>query len=134
MRSSQGPVRVLMVEDNSRLAEQLGMILERHGYEVKTALTAEEGFDLLKEWNPDLVILDIMLPRKDGYDFIRDIRRQGLQPPKILMITAHRDMEELLRVEVEDRKWADDYLLKPIPPQTLLDRVARLTPASAAVH
>jgi DNA-binding response OmpR family regulator len=102
-------MRILLVEDNHRLSQSLKAALEENGYAVDTAWDGQEGEDYASAIPYDLIILDIMLPRKDGYAVCRDLRRQGLRTP-ILMLTARDAVED--RVEGLD-SGADDYLVKP---------------------
>jgi DNA-binding response OmpR family regulator len=102
-------MRILLVEDNRRLSQSLKTALEEGGYAVDAAWDGPEGEDFARALPYDLIILDVMLPKKDGYAVCRDLRSQGLRTP-ILMLTA-RDAVEA-RVEGLD-SGADDYLVKP---------------------
>src|SRR5215208_2450253 len=97
---------ILIVEDQKRLAASLRKGLEEEGFEVTVAHTGEEGFYLATTRPPDALVLDIMLPGRDGYEVLRDLRDKGFTRP-ILILTA--------RDAVEDRVaglngGADDYL------------------------
>jgi two-component system response regulator RstA len=114
-------VRVLLVEDSARLAASIRDYLERHHYEVfieGDGLAVGERFDRLK---PDLVILDLMLPGKDGLTICRELRRHDRIP--ILILTAKgENIDQVLGLEMG----ADDYVVKPVEPRVLLARVEAL--------
>jgi two-component system response regulator RstA len=114
-------VRVLLVEDSARLAASIRDYLERHHYEVfieGDGLSVAERFDRLR---PDLVILDLMLPGKDGLTICRELRRHDRIP--ILMLTAKgENIDQVLGLEMG----ADDYVVKPVEPRVLLARIEAL--------
>ena len=114
-------VRVLLVEDSARLAASIRDYLERHHYEVfieGDGLAVAERFDRLK---PDLVVLDLMLPGKDGLTICRELRRHDRIP--ILILTAKgENIDQVLGLEMG----ADDYVVKPVEPRVLLARIEAL--------
>ena len=115
-------MRILVIEDETKVARALQEGLEREGYMVDLAYTGEEGFYLLDQRHYDLVLLDWMLPGRDGIEILRAVRRKGLQTP-VLILTA--------RDAVEDRvlgldSGADDYLVKPFAFPELLARIRAL--------
>jgi len=114
--------RILVVEDESKVARALREGLERQGYEVVIAPNGEEGFFLVNAEKFDLVLLDLMLPGRDGLQVLSTLRKRGLQTP-VLMLTARDAIED--RVEGLD-KGADDYLVKPFAFPELLARVRAL--------
>src|SRR6478735_10505338 len=113
--------RVLLVEDNVRLAASIREYLERQNYEVFVegdGLAVAERYDRLK---PDLVILDLMLPGKDGLTICRELRRHDRIP--ILILTAKgENIDQVLGLEMG----ADDYVVKPVEPRVLLARIEAL--------
>lgn len=113
--------RVLLVEDSARLAASIRDYLERHSFEVfieGDGLAVAERFERLK---PDLVILDLMLPGKDGLTICRELRRFDRIP--ILILTAKgENIDQVLGLEMG----ADDYVVKPVEPRVLLARVEAL--------
>jgi len=115
-------VRILLVEDNRRLHTTLRKSLEEDGYAVDSAYDGEEAEDYATAAPYDLVILDIMLPKKNGYQVCRDLRSQGIQFP-ILMLTARDAVDD--RVEGLD-SGADDYLVKPFAYKELQARLRAL--------
>lgn len=117
------PLRILVVEDEAKVARALREGLEREKYEVVVAPTGEEGFFLVNAQEFDLVILDLMLPGRDGLNVLSTLRKRGLQTP-VLILTARDAIED--RVQGLD-SGADDYLVKPFAFPELLARVrARL--------
>ncbi len=122
--------RILLVEDDQRLSALVAGYLRKHGYEVQTVLHGDEALDAIVSGAPDLVILDINLPGKDGFQICREARERfdGV----IIMVTARDDQfDEVLGLEFG----ADDYVHKPVEPRVLLARVKaqlRRLPARAA--
>jgi DNA-binding response OmpR family regulator len=114
--------RVLVIEDEPAILRGLADNLRFESYEVLTASDGESGFELLRTCRPDLVILDLMLPRMSGYDVCRKARAAGIETP-ILMLTARS--EEVDRVAGLDLG-ADDYVTKPFSLAELLARVRAL--------
>ncbi|MDP3073963.1 MAG: response regulator transcription factor [Opitutaceae bacterium] len=112
------PPRILVVEDEPKTRESLAEGLRLEEWEVQTASTAEDAIAILGRTAFDLVVLDWMLPQKDGIDVLQDLRGRGLQVP-VLMLTARTALSD--RVEGLD-SGADDYLLKPF---ALAELVAR---------
>jgi DNA-binding response OmpR family regulator len=115
-------MRILLVEDNRRLSTSLKMSLEDDGYAVDAAYDGVEGQEFAEMTPYDLIILDIMLPRRDGWEVCRDLRRQKLRTP-ILMLTARDAVED--RVKGLD-SGADDYLVKPFAIEELRARMRAL--------
>lgn len=115
-------MRILIVEDNHRLNNSLKMSLVEDGYAVDSAFDGEEGQDLAEVTPYDAIILDIMLPKKDGIEVCRDLRRQRVNTP-ILMLTARDTVDD--RVLGLD-SGADDYLVKPFALNELRARLRAL--------
>src|SRR5213080_3560583 len=122
MHEGKGQFRILVVEDEAKVARALREGLEREKYEVVVAPTGEEGFFLVNAEEFDLVILDLMLPGRDGLQVLSTLRKRGLQTP-VLILTARDAIED--RVEGLD-KGADDYLVKPFAFPELVARVRAL--------
>src|SRR5258706_13241111 len=114
--------RILVVEDESKVARALCEGLERQGHEVVIAPNGEEGFFLVNAEEFDLVILDLMLPGRDGLQVLSTLRKRGLETP-VLILTARDAIED--RVEGLDTG-ADGYLVKPFAFPELLARVRAL--------
>jgi two-component system, OmpR family, response regulator MprA len=113
--------RVLVVEDDDEIADVLRRSLRQEGHEVRTAADGVEALDAAIEFVPDLVILDLGLPRLDGVEVCRRLRAEGDVP--ILIVTARSDTED--RVGGLD-SGADDYIVKPFERQELLARIRAL--------
>jgi len=115
-------VRILLVEDEKKVAKALREGLEAEHYEVSVASTGEEGFFLASRESFDLVLLDLMLPRRHGIDVLTTLRKRGVQTP-IFILTAKDAVED--RVHGLD-EGADDYLVKPFAFPELLARIRAL--------
>ena len=115
-------MRLLVVEDNQRLSKALKLSLEESGYVVDTAADGEEGQDLAELTPYDAIILDIMLPKRDGLEVCKNLRRQHMRTP-ILLLTARDAVED--RVKGLD-SGADDYLVKPFSLEELEARLRAL--------
>lgn len=114
--------KILIIDDDRSLGQLLTQYLERHGMGARVATTPSRGFELLKKTKPDLLILDVMLPEKDGFEVCREIRAKSAifgQLP-ILMLTAHAEVtNRIAGLELG----ADDYLPKPFEPRELVARI-----------
>ncbi len=115
------PARVLVVEDDDDIAQAVQRSLRMEGYDVRIATDGEQALRMATEYVPDLVVLDIGLPKIDGIDVARQMRETDDVP--ILMLTARDSLED--RVEGLD-SGADDYLVKPFERQELLARLRAL--------
>ena len=112
-------VKILIVEDDAGLVMALSDLLHAEGYEVETALTGPEGLERASAEGFDLIILDVMLPGKNGFDVARDLRARKVDTP-ILMLTARGQViDKVLGLKLG----ADDYLTKPFEPLELLARL-----------
>src|SRR5437899_2518941 len=122
MHERQGQLRILVVEDEAKVARAVREGLEREKYQVVVAPTGEHGFFLVNAEEFDLVLLDLMLPGRDGLQVLSTLRKRGLQTP-VLILSARDAIED--RVQGLD-KGADDYLVKPFAFPELLARVRAL--------
>ena len=109
---------VLIIEDDANTADLVALYLRREGFQALTANDGEQGLDLAARYRPDLVILDLMLPKVDGWEVCRQLRQMADVP--VIMLTA-RD-EEIDRV-AGLTLGADDYVVKPFSPRELVARV-----------
>jgi DNA-binding response OmpR family regulator len=111
--------KILIVEDQKDMVKGLVFNLESQGYDVCVAYDGEEGLSAAEREKPDLIVLDIMLPKMDGFKVCRELRQKGLDTP-ILMLTARAaEADKVLGLEIG----ADDYLTKPF---SLLELLARI--------
>ncbi len=116
--------KVLVVDDEEPILELLKYNLEKSGYEVKTALDGAKAVDIAKKFMPDLVLLDIMMPKMDGVETCRLLRDlPELQKMFVVFLTARS--EEYSEVAAFDIG-ADDYITKPIKPRALMSRISAL--------
>jgi DNA-binding response OmpR family regulator len=122
MDTAARPVRILVVEDDEEIAQVLQRSLRLEGYEVKLAADGVQGLEEAHAFLPDLIVLDLGLPRLDGVDVAKRLRESGDEVP-ILILTARDALEA--RVEGLD-VGADDYLVKPFERQELLARMRAL--------
>jgi DNA-binding response OmpR family regulator len=111
--------RILVVEDESTIALMLQADLEAEGYDVTIAATGPEGLRIATANEYSLVLLDVMLPGKDGFEICREIRRTGRKTPVILLTARTHDAEKVLGLELG----ADDYITKPFSPRELRARI-----------
>jgi CheY-like chemotaxis protein len=115
--------RILLVDDDAEIVESLRLALESNGYSVLVARDGNQGLALSERENPDLVILDMMMPKRSGFLVLEKMRRTRETPLRVIMITAnegsrHKAYAEMLGV--------DDYIRKPFPMDRLIDSVQRL--------
>ena len=116
-------MRLLIVEDEQGMAEGLRALLEKQGYITDLAFDGDSGLDNALTGLYDLIILDIMLPRRDGLSVLRELRRGGIDTP-VMMLTARSSVAD--RIQGLDHG-ADDYLTKPFDTGEFLARVRALT-------
>ena len=110
--------KLLIVDDDPNICEMLRLHLENEGYKVKTANNGAEGVNFFKIYEPDLVLLDIMMPKKDGWQVCREIRE--ISPKPVIMITAKGDVfDKVLGLELG----ADDFIVKPFDMKELSARI-----------
>lgn len=120
--ASQHRRRILVVEDDARMRRSLSSGFEAAGYEVQTAGTGEEGFFLVHSSQPDLVVLDISLPGRNGLTILKQLR-DGVIDLRVLVLTSHNEVEDRV---AGLRAGADDYLGKPFSFEELLARTEAL--------
>jgi len=112
------PGRILVIDDESQITRVLRAALSAQGYDVRIANDPDEGLRLFRDWSPDLVITDLMMPGKSGVEVCRAIRSRSITPVLVLSVREH----ERSKVEALDAG-ADDYVTKPFSIQELLARV-----------
>lgn len=116
--------KILIIDDEPDILELLSYNLQTQGYTIKTALDGKEGFKIAKSFLPNLILLDIMMPKIDGVEMCRQIRQQPqLHDTYILFLTARS--EEYSEIAAFDAG-ADDYLTKPIRPRALMSRISAI--------
>ena len=121
--------KILVIDDDPDLVEALRIILETESYRVVSALDGKEGLRKVKEENPDLIILDLLLPKKDGDILCRQLKenpRYADIPILVLTAVAEKvDIKVFPKHKISSLP-ADDYVHKPVQPEGLLDRVKKL--------
>lgn len=121
--------KILIVEDDKNILTGLVDNLQMEGYKAVIARDGEEGFRQAKEKAPELIILDIMLPKLNGFELCKRLKREGINIPIIILSAKGQEADKVLGLELG----ADDYVTKPFSPRELLVRVkAVLRRASAA--
>ncbi len=111
--------KVLVIEDNANLAFGLTRSLESEGYDVEAAEDGTKGFELAKNGNPDLIVLDLMLPGIDGYTILKKLRAEGKNMPVLILTARGEEADKVFGF----RLGADDYVTKPFSLSELLARV-----------
>jgi len=116
--------KILLVDDEKDLVETVTFRLEAAGYEVVPAYDGQEGFEKAKSEKPDLIILDLMLPKMDGYKVCRMLNFDGkYKKIPILMFTARAQESDK---KIGEEVGANDYITKPFEPQALLGKIKEL--------
>ncbi|MBK6791659.1 MAG: response regulator transcription factor [Anaerolineales bacterium] len=110
---------ILLVDDEPSITQLARMYLEREGYRVHEAGDGESALEAVAQHKPALLVLDVMLPRLDGFDVCRRLRSAGDQVPIIMLTARDEDIDKILGLELG----ADDYLTKPFNPRELTARV-----------
>ena len=113
---------IAVIDDDESVRRGIVMNLELEGFTVMTAADGEAGVSLVKEHQPDLIILDVMMPKKDGLQACREIRVAGISTPLILLTARSSEVDKVLGLELG----ADDYLAKPFGMLELIARVKAL--------
>lgn len=122
-RAARSEKRILLVDDDHEIVESMKTVLESRGYTILVARDGNQGLALAESEEPDLVVLDMMMPKRSGFLVLEKLRRSRPDPMRVIMITAnegsrHKAYAEMLGV--------DDYIRKPFAMDRLLDSVDRL--------
>ena len=121
--------RILVIEDDAKTAASIEMYLRHAGYSVDVSATGDDGLARARDVEPDLVLLDLMLPGLSGFDVCRRIREHSAAP--VIMLTARSDEDDKLRgLELG----ADDYVTKPFSPRELVARVTAVLRRGRTLH
>ena len=110
---------ILLVDDEPSITELARMYLERDGYRIHEAADGESALETAEKQKPALIVLDVMLPKVDGFDVCRRLRSAGNDVPIIMLTARDEDIDKILGLELG----ADDYLTKPFNPRELVARV-----------
>jgi len=115
-------LKILLIEDEEALVEVLSTKLDREGYEVKVGFDGEEGFGMIKDYQPDIILLDIVMPKMDGYDVLEKMREEGIKIPVIIISNSGQPVE----IEKTKQLGAVDHLIKtqfnPADVVTMIER------------
>jgi two-component system OmpR family response regulator/two-component system response regulator RstA len=117
------PIQVLLVEDDADLCQAIKDYLAKHDIEVAIEGRGDRAVQRVHDDKPDLVLLDVMLPGKDGFEICRELRGAGAGVPVIFLTAKDEDFDQVLGLELG----ADDYLSKPVQPRVLLARIKAIT-------
>ncbi|MCL4678352.1 MAG: response regulator transcription factor [Alphaproteobacteria bacterium] len=110
--------KIILVDDDRNITASLSMVLEAEGFSVETYSDGESGLDAIKRINPDLVVLDIKMPRMDGMEVLKKIRENS-EIPVIFLTSKDDEIDQLLGL----RMGADDYITKPFSQRLLIERI-----------
>src|SRR5436190_17110283 len=110
---------ILLVDDEPSIIQLARMYFERDGFRVLEAADGEAAMELIHKQKPALIVLDVMLPKLDGFDVCRRLRSHGDQTPVIMLTARDEDIDKILGLELG----ADDYLTKPFNPRELVARI-----------
>lgn len=113
---------IAVIEDDEGVRRSLVLNLEQEGFRTVTADDGEKGIAIVEQHNPDLIILDVMMPRKDGLQTCKELRKAGVSTPLILLTARSAEVDKVLGLELG----ADDYLAKPFGMLELVARVKAL--------
>ena len=111
--------RILIVEDEKNIIDIVSFNLSREGYDTMEALDGKTGLQLALEQDPDLILLDLMLPEMNGFDVCRSLREQGRTTPVIMLTAREEETDKVMGLELG----ADDYITKPFSMRELLARI-----------
>lgn len=111
--------KVLIIEDEQSILKLLTYNLEQEGYAVESSMNGQEGLDMALENTYDMILLDLMLPNKDGMDICREIRQEKNEVPIIMLTAKDTEIDKILGLEIG----ADDYITKPFSPREVIARM-----------
>jgi two-component system OmpR family response regulator len=111
--------RILVVDDEPRIVEVVSAYLSREGHQVDSATNGDAAFELASSTRPDLLVLDVMLPGRSGFDVLRSLRAAGVQSAVILLTARDEVVDRVAGLEMG----ADDYVTKPFEPRELVARI-----------
>ena len=118
--------KIMLVDDEPEILDLVAMRLKSWGYDVITAIDGENALTLLEKHAPDLILLDVMMPGKDGYEICNEIKTDARTSKiPVVLFTAKPEQKEKLKSNY-DFIAADDYILKPFEPEDLLLKIKRL--------
>ena len=115
------PYKIVAIDDDADLLRLVRIKLTKEGFEVVTAVDGEDGVSAVLREKPDVMIVDIMMPKKDGYQVLTEVReKMGKKTPIAIMLTAKAETKDIVKgLETG----ADDYITKPFSPRELIERI-----------
>jgi DNA-binding response OmpR family regulator len=116
------PIKAIAIDDDPAMTDLLSLLLKSHGLEIYTSNNGEDGLQLVRTINPDIIILDLMMPGKDGWQVCREVRTFSTVP---IIILSALDNPGMVASALD--AGADDYLIKPVPSGVLLAHLNNLT-------
>lgn len=111
--------KVLIIEDEQSILKLLSYNLEQEGYAVEATMDGQEGLDLALKNSYDMILLDLMLPNKDGMEICRELRHERVEVPIIMLTAKDTEIDKILGLEIG----ADDYITKPFSPREVIARM-----------
>ena len=123
------PIKLLVIDDDAAVTDLLTLLLKSQGFEVSATNNSADGLAMIREVQPDLVILDLMMPEMDGWEVCRSVRQFSQVP--IIILSALNDPSMIASVLDAG---ADDYLTKPTPSRVLVAHINRLTKRNGTQH
>jgi CheY-like chemotaxis protein len=121
-------VDILVIEDNEDNIRLVDYVLRAHGYEPRLATSGADGVRLALERTPDLILLDIRMPRVDGYEVVAQLRQAGMEGTRIVAVTASAMVGDREKIAAAG---FDGYIQKPIDPETFVAEVEKFLPREA---
>ena len=116
------PTKILAIDDDTAMTELLTLLLQSHDFEIRTANSGQEGINLVSNFKPDIILLDLMMPNMDGWETCKKIREFSNTPIVVLSALNNPGM-----VASALDAGADDYLIKPVPSSLLVAHIKNLT-------
>lgn len=127
MANLSGGQNILLVDDEAQVAQTLEMIFRSRGYNVRIALSAEEAIETIADWEPELAIVDVMLPRMNGIE-LGEVLRANYPNCQVVLVSGHPATSDLLQASRRDDQPLTEVLMKPLHPAHILEIVAGLLP------
>jgi len=116
--------KILIVDDEPNIARSLSFVLNKDGYDVSIAEDGDQAMAMIRDSKPDILILDVMMPNKNGYDVCQEVKSDaGLRDIHVMMLTAKDQKGDLEKGQLPD---ADEYITKPFSPMKIVARVKEL--------
>lgn len=132
MSANHAPQRILIVDDEAAVADSLHLILSGRGYEARAVYSAEQAIELLARWQPELAIIDVMLPQMNGIQ-LAGILKGNYPSCRILLISGHPGTSDLLS-DASEQGVSFEVLAKPLHPTFILDAVSGLLPQDQSMR